>query len=918
MGGGRRRCGHLGRWARPRQEVIVELRPGRRWRVGSSRRSLTAQIKVVAGLGAGVDRRGRGSGKGEGRIGEASNPGPLEGKEQESDRAVGTLTVEEAWERVQQDREWVPAWKTWARQVIRPVGPGRPVEVDLVPPLVAEEEAERAGAGDGEWEEEDLETFLQQCELEAGLIQEVDVVEAKGRASSWRAWEDEMVMAGISPPRIDEQTPSGGEGRGLVTMEVAKRVQPPPPRVQQSAVRNEGGKKRRQRWKPLDIRAAAGEPPIEEALDLEGGTGQPDAAGPLQLVPSRSATVRPRGRRQRGGPAELYDVDVVSFNGSGQPQAVQALASLKEENKKTAVVLIQEHLARGDAVADLQHAARRYGYKLAPSEAAQGKGGGPSAGVAIAVPLHRGWGGIQGPVWDLSPAASPGRLVGAWVQAGPRGGIFCFTVYLWTSEGMSPRNVGLVEAALAAAATCGGAWIVGADWNVTPTELKGAVGRLLDRAGAVVRAPAEATCYPPTGCPRVLDYFLVDARIGDAVSEASLERTVAGSPHRAVKVTVKGSRVRGLVQMVQRPRMFPRNRPIGCPRQPLVPGRGAGESGGQEGEGREGRDLEAEWRGIAHCIESELCRECDFVKSDGTPDERYMGRGDGLRLVRRPLMPPRTSARHGRADGRLHDLAWTLNRMEELAHLAARGREGSRRGAQQEESRRVQWERIVHSMSKRGGCVEKLVGSEGGWEAMAEQVKRLQGCPMEGLGEIREWASKLRRALDDRKHAVAVEGRLAWKAWVRDQLRRGGGALHAFTKREVEKAEVAVEGGGERCGSPQTHVEADRIEWDRTWQRLSGIAKSPWRGEGGDGEEWACIPPPSVQELRKAARRFRPYTGVGADLLRPHWFGWLSDQLLQVISQFMASIEERGRWPGQVLVVLVHLIPKDGGGGAGP
>ncbi len=131
------------------------------------------------------------------------------------------------------------------------------------------------------------------------------------------------------------------------------------------------------------------------------------------------------------------------------------------------------------------------------------------------------------------------------MQAGPRGGMFCFTIYLWTSEGMTPRNVGLVEAALAVASTSGGAWVIGADWNVTPKELREAVGRLLDRAGAVVRAPSEATCYPPTGSPRVIDFFLVDARIGDAVSEARLERSVVGSPHRAVKITVRGREVGG-------------------------------------------------------------------------------------------------------------------------------------------------------------------------------------------------------------------------------------------------------------------------------------------------------------------------------------------------------------------------------------
>ncbi len=130
----------------------------------------------------------------------------------------------------------------------------------------------------------------------------------------------------------------------------------------------------------------------------------------------------------------------------------------------------------------------------------------------------------------------------------------------------------------------------------------------------------------------------------------------------------------------------------------------------------------------------------------------------------------------------------------------------------------------------------------------------------------------------------------------------------------MERPEEAVNGSDGRCGSPQSHVEADRAEWDKVWQRFRGTATAPWREEVGEGGDWAVLPPPTVVEMRRAATRFRPYTGVGADLFRPHWFGWLSDQLLQVISQLMTAVEAAGQWPGQVLVVLVHLIPKEGGG----
>ncbi len=518
------------------------------------------------------------------RIGEAQNPGPSGGVgEEERDEASA---VDEAWARVREESGWVPAWRTWSRQVVRRGGQDGSIVIDLVPPSVMEEEEDRDWKDHQEWGEEELEEFLQRCELEAGLIQEMDLNEVGGRAEEWRRMEEEATMAGIPCPRVEEQS----RGRVAETAQdlraVAEIWRPPPPGQQRRVSgKPEGGKKKRQRWRPLKFQEESGEPLIEETRVVPSESVRAVEPVPVHRRPARTPEVRPRGRRQRGAQAEEFEVEVVTFNGSGSPQAVAALEVLRGQSKKVAAVLLQEHLARGDAVADLQHAAKGRGFKLAPNEAAEGKGGGPSAGVAIAVPLHRGWGGIQGPCWDLSPPGSPGRLVGAWVQAGPRGGMACLTLYLWTSEGMSQRNVALVEAALAVASTCGCAWLMGADWNVTPKALREAVGRMLDRVGAVIRAPAEATCYPPTGQPKVLDYFLVDSRIADAVGEAQLAREVVGSPHRAVKITVKGKEVGGLVQMVRKPKMLPRDRPTGCPRRPLVPGGGGdwvGEGGARE------------------------------------------------------------------------------------------------------------------------------------------------------------------------------------------------------------------------------------------------------------------------------------------------------------------------------------------------
>ncbi len=208
-----------------------------------------------------------------------------------------------------------------------------------------------------------------------------------------------------------------------------------------------------------------GEPCMEvednEGEAAEGGqdTVEEQAAEvmdvPPPIQPIRTSCSRPRGRRQRGAPPHAFVVDVVTFNGSGAPQLLEAMGALAGDRASLAALLVQEHHGMGDSLADLQAGARARGLKLAPSEATAGKGGGMSAGVGVAAPTHRGWGGISAAQWDFSPAESPGRLAGAWLQAGPRGGMVVLSIYCWASEGMSPRNVALVSKALGGG---GGLW----------------------------------------------------------------------------------------------------------------------------------------------------------------------------------------------------------------------------------------------------------------------------------------------------------------------------------------------------------------------------------------------------------------------------------------------------------------------------
>ncbi len=511
------------------------------------------------------------------RYGEADNPGPP-GQEDGEGRAEA-MTTDEAWERARTDPSWVPAWKTWSQQIVTGMEGGR-LRIDLRAPRWRREDEEEQEAH--EWGEEELESFLQQCEVEAGWRSEVDGEQGERMAREWRDWEAEMTMAGIQCPAVEAEEPCA------VTMADLQEVESmePPARAGRvweggSRAEREGKRGKRRRWRPLNTANRDDEPTLEagdtavaeQCAAREAGDGQEAEkfAVPPPESQKRTDKVRPRGRRQRGAQSQAFVTELVTFNGSGGPQLLEAMETLGAKRATLAALLVQEHHGRGDSLADLQAGAKARGMKLAPNEATVGKGGGRSAGVGVAAPSHRGWGGVLAPRWDLSPRESPGRLAGAWLQAGPRGGLVALSIYCWPSEGMSARNVALITRALEVAAACGSAWVIGGDFNATPSELVATAGRLLDRAGAVVNAPSQPTCYPAVGAARTLDFFLVDARIASAVSQAEILEEVRGSPHRAVVVRIKGREVGGLVQMIQKPRMFPRQRPVGCPRTPLVP-----------------------------------------------------------------------------------------------------------------------------------------------------------------------------------------------------------------------------------------------------------------------------------------------------------------------------------------------------------
>jgi hypothetical protein len=202
----------------------------------------------------------------------------------------------------------------------------------------------------------------------------------------------------------------------------------------------------------------------------------------------------------------------------------------------------------------------------------------------------------------------------------------------------------------------------------------------------------------------------VDSRLATAVKEVKVHGEITGEPHRAVVLTLGSEAVCALIRAVTKPKAFPRERPVGCPRRPVLPavsdaswtaGALDGSAGGEEA-------LASRWGSVAECIEAELCRQCDLVDADGLPLREYTGRGGGLQVKWKRVLPPRIVGQHGLSDAQLHRLMWVLNRTEELVHLARLRRGGPLRAKQLE-----QWHRIVHNLNRPRGQLDQMAAKDG-------------------------------------------------------------------------------------------------------------------------------------------------------------------------------------------------------------
>ncbi len=150
------------------------------------------------------------------------------------------------------------------------------------------------GEGGEIWDEEELEAILQQCEVEAGWRDRVEVQRGEQLAEDWRAWEAEMTMSGIQCPRMEGSTEREAEASGE---QVVQCLVPPVAGGRAGSARRvkaeDGTKRRKRRWRPLSVAHVEGQPCVD--IEEADGTAELRDGGAREVQEADVAAALPPG-----------------------------------------------------------------------------------------------------------------------------------------------------------------------------------------------------------------------------------------------------------------------------------------------------------------------------------------------------------------------------------------------------------------------------------------------------------------------------------------------------------------------------------------------------------------------------------------------------------------------------------------------
>jgi hypothetical protein len=150
-----------------------------------------------------------------------------------------------------------------------------------------------------------------------------------------------------------------------------------------------------------------------------------------------------------------------------------------------------------------------------------------------------------------------GRVRISFVNAILKGGLFIISIYLWHSEGLSERNLSLLNHLARVLASLRAPWLIAGDWNMVPALL--CKSGWLSLIKGDIHATGASTCNL-----QEYDYYVLDARLSPAVVAVKSISGSSNSPHVPTRLYLRGNARSLMVKAIVSPMKIPAFLPAGC------------------------------------------------------------------------------------------------------------------------------------------------------------------------------------------------------------------------------------------------------------------------------------------------------------------------------------------------------------------
>ena len=571
------------------------------------------------------------------------------------------------------------------------------------------------------------------------------------------------------------------------------------------------------------------------------------------------------------------------------------------------VVLGAEMHTIGVQTAEASQWAINHGWKSIWEDAIPGADANHSiGGVAI---FARSFLGLSLPPSGPSTVVR-GRVVSALVNTPGTHGFVAYAGYFVVSEGLSARNLGLLQAIGEHIAGHGRPFVCGADFNFPP-EVLASTSFASKIAAQIVHPDTNVgTCFQGA-IPSTIDYYVVSGDLVKGLCSTDVDMSALTSPHRPAMLMFHPCLTNLQALSFCKPPALPRGMPIGCkpPAPDWEPAHNAALDAlriCQNGQIHEADEAMFQaYEAWANTAEQELA---------GTLHAHlpYEGSRGGMpKMVWKSILQQEGSKHpRGGSAARLH--RWGAARAKELwlAGLRMYKSEGRYGCAVFQGVASA----IANSTPDQAYEYKGLLGL---WRQVQRVARTLLGIGCSGgytgvvpdlLQEVQLLQTQLQTTAEENEGKERAEARAEWAKWVEESIDKGAGAVHRWAKVPVAwRPTTTLQCDGTVTSDPLGLLRSERDRWSTVWGSRSEALPSP-------SVDRSALPRLRAEEIREASLKFNWRTSISVDGFHVRHFALLEDPGLEALAVLLEAMETIGRLPPQVKYIIVLLLEKATGG----